>query len=98
MCCFVNGCAISCLWYIRKTDPEWLFTNLFFAGLVNAFSGLVTAFVNIYAVQDGFHGPGSKSTLTLASACTLIYAVLALVYHRKRKQARYRRNRRGPSV
>jgi hypothetical protein len=98
VCCVINGCAISYLWHLRKDDPEWLFVNLFFAGLVNAFSGLVTAFVSIYGVHGGPKGAASTATLILASLCTVIYGVLAFVFYRKREKVRHRRNRgRGPN-
>jgi len=98
MCCLVNGFAICWLWYIRKDDVEWLFTNLFSAGLINAFSGLITTFVNLYGVQSGTVGSSTKSTLVLASFCTFAYAVLTAVYARKRLRARYRRGSRTSSA
>ena len=75
VCCVVNACVISWLWYHRSDDPEWLFTNLFFAGFVNAFSGLLTTFVNIYGAQGGQYGAASSATLAVASTSTAIYTV-----------------------
>jgi hypothetical protein len=98
MCCLVNAFAICWLWYLRKDETEWLFTNLFSAGLINAFSGLITTFVNLYAVQSGTIGSSTKSTLVLASFCTFAYAVLTAVYFRKRLRARYRRGSRASSA
>jgi hypothetical protein len=97
-CCLINAFAICWLWYIRKDDYEWLFTNIFTAGLINAFSGLITTFVNLYGVQNGTIGSSTKSTLVLASFCTFVYAVLTAVYARKRLQARYRRGSRASSA
>jgi hypothetical protein len=94
ICCLVNAIAICSLWHIRKDDHEWLLTNLFSAGLINAFSGLITTFVNFWGVQSGAGGSSSYSTLVLASFCTFVYAVLTTVYFRKRLRLRAR-NRRG---
>jgi len=94
-CCLLNGFAVLCLWRLNNDNPEWLFTNLFFAGLINAFSGLLTTFVNLYGVQGGDLGVSTKSTLVLASSCTFIYLILTLIYARKRLQARKRRGSRG---
>jgi hypothetical protein len=70
--------------------------NLFFAGLVNAFSGLVTTFVSIYGAHDhGANGAATKAALALTSVFTIIYAILTLVYYRKREQIRLRRSRRS---
>jgi len=98
VCCLINGFAICCLWYLRKDETEWLFTNLFSAGLINAFSGLITTLVNVYAVQNGTIGSSTKSTLILVSFCTFVYAVLTAVYARKRLRARQRRGSRASSA
>jgi hypothetical protein len=98
MCCLVNGFAICWLWYIRRGETEWLFTNLFSAGLINAFSGLITTFVNLYGVQKGPGGSSNTSTLVLSSFCTFIYAVLTAIYFRKRQRDRYRRGSRASSA
>jgi hypothetical protein len=98
VCCLINGFAICWLWYLRKDETEWLFTNLFSAGLINAFSGLITTFVNVYAVQNGTIGPSTKSTFVLVSFCTFVYAVLTAVYARKRSRARRRRGSRASSA
>ena len=98
VCCFANACAIGWLWYHRSDDPEWLFTNLFFAGLVNAFSGLVTTFVNIYGAQGGQYGAASSSTLAVAGTCTVIYAVLTVVFYKRRQRYRYQRSRPNSTV
>jgi hypothetical protein len=98
VCSIVNGLATLWLWRIRKNDVEWLFTNLFFAGLVNAFSGLVTTFVNIFGVQGGPHGAPTKSTIALTSTFTIIYGILTLIYLRKRLELRRRRSSRASSL
>jgi len=38
--------------------------------MVNAFSGLITAFVNIYAAQGGTYGAASYSALAVAAVST----------------------------
>lgn len=91
-CCFINGVAICWLWRLRRDDPKWLFANLFFAGLVNAFSGLISTFVNCFSAQGGAWGSSTESTVILASVVTFIYAVLTVVYYRKSLQARRRRS------
>lgn len=90
-CCLINVFAICWLWRLRWDDPEWLLTNLFSAGLINAFSGLITTFVNFCGVQGGAAGSSTKATLVLASLCTFIYGVLTVVYYRKREQTMRRR-------
>ncbi|KAI0277031.1 hypothetical protein BGY98DRAFT_1064173 [Russula aff. rugulosa BPL654] len=97
-CCLLNGFAVIVLWRLNNDNPEWLFTNLFSAGLINAFSGLLTTFVNFFGVQASQLGPSTKSTLTLASFCTFVYLVLTLIYARKRIQARKRRGSRASSA
>jgi len=98
VCCVANACVISWLWYRQSDDPDWLFTNLFFAGFINAFSGLLTTFVNIYGAQGGQYGAASSATLAVASTCTAIYAVLTVVYYRKRSRYRYQRPRPNSSI
>ncbi len=64
VCCFFNAVAVGWLWYLRKDDPQWLLMNLFSAGLVNAFTGLLMTFVNIYGVPGATLGTTStQSTL-----------------------------------
>jgi hypothetical protein len=91
VCCFLNFFVTAWLWNVRKKEHDWLFQNLFFAGLVNAFSGLVTTFVNVFGVQGGTLGTSSKTTLILASVCTIIYGTLSIIYYRKRMEIRRRR-------
>ncbi|KAN0125812.1 hypothetical protein V8E52_001019 [Russula decolorans] len=97
-CCLVNGLAICYLWYIRKDDHEWLFTNLFTAGLINSFSGLISTFVNFYGVKGTQPGSSAYATFALASFCTFVYAVLTTVYFRKRLRARHQRGSRASSA
>lgn len=59
---------------------------------------MITAFVNIYAAQGGTYGAASYSTLTVAAVCTASYAVLTVVYLRKRARARYQRARRNSEI
>ena len=98
VCCLVNGFAISWLWYIRKDDYGWLFTNLFSAGLISAFSGLIMTLVNVYGVQKGKIGSSTTSTLVLSSFCTFVYAVLTVVYSPQGLRARIRRGSRASSA
>jgi len=97
-CCGLNACAVCWLWYLRSDDPEWLYVNLFFAGLINAFSGLVTTFVNIYAAQNGTYGAASYSVLIVVATCTAIYAVLTVIFYRKSVRARYQQARRNSGI
>ncbi|KAF8483425.1 hypothetical protein DFH94DRAFT_679960 [Russula ochroleuca] len=90
VCCFLDFFVVAWLWHVRK-EHDWLFENLFLAGLVNAFSGLVTTFVNVFGVQGGTLGTSSKTTLILASVCTIIYGTLSIIYYRKRMEIRWRR-------
>jgi hypothetical protein len=94
----VNIVVVFLLWRLRRNNIEWLFTNLFFAGFVNSFSGLITTFVNIFGVQGAPHGASSKSTIVLTSTFTIVYATLTLIYFRKRTRLRQQRSSRGPVV
>lgn len=103
VCCLTSGLAVLWLWRIRKYNYEWVLTNLFSAGLINSFSGLITTFVNLFAVQGGQVGSSTKSSLVLTSCCTVIYAVLTYVYYQKRSReraaaARNRRSRASATV
>jgi len=93
VCCLLNALASFWLWRRRRSDPIWLYTNLFFAGLVNAFSGFITTIVNVYGVQDGQFSTASRATLAITCTFTAIYAVLSVFYYRKRLQGTNRRSR-----
>jgi len=98
VCSMLNAFTTLFFWRLRKSNIEWLFTNLFFAGFVNSFSGMITTFVNIYGVQGGPHGAPTKSTIALTSTFTLVYGILTLIYFRKRTQLRKQRSSRVSSV
>ncbi|KAI9511995.1 hypothetical protein F5148DRAFT_1166722 [Russula earlei] len=93
LCTALNAVAVLWLWRQRQNDPSWLFTNLFFAGLINAFSGMITTLVNIYGAQGGQLDAGSKATIAIPSTFTIIYALLSLIFYRKVKRLRDQRPR-----
>jgi len=93
VCCLLNALASFLFWRRRRSDPIWLYTNLFFVGLVNAFSGFIATVVNVYGVQDGKFDPASRSTLAITCTFTAVYAVLSVIYYRKRLQGTRRQSR-----
>jgi len=98
ICCSINAFAVGCLWYVRKDDPEWVFTHLFFSGLTYAFSGLISTVVSVASVQSVSQGTATTSNIVLSSVCTFIYGVLSAIYARKRSRARQRERRRASSA
>jgi len=95
VCCILNLLATVRLWRLNSDDYKWLYTNLFFAGLTNAFSGLITTLASAYGAHGGFHSPAEKTTLAFALICTIIYGMLAFIYGRR---IRLRRRRGSTSI
>ncbi|KAH9965338.1 hypothetical protein BC827DRAFT_1374566 [Russula dissimulans] len=93
VCCVLNALGYFVLWRRRRSDSIWLYTNLFFAGLVNAFSGFITTIVNVYGVQDGHFSTASRATLAITCTYTALYALLSVFYYRKHLQGTNRRSR-----
>ena len=71
---------LFCRRLLIQSKP-WLYTNLFFSGLVNAFSAFITTLVNIYGVQGGQFSTASRATLAIRVTCkfTAVYAVLSVI-------------------
>jgi len=83
VCCILNLLATCWLWHKRPTDARWLYGNLFFPGLTNAFSGVVTTLAGAFGARGGFHSPASKTTLAFALICTIVYGGLSLIYGKR---------------
>jgi len=100
VCCILNLLATCWLWHQRSNDARWLYANLFFAGLTNAFSGVVTTLAGAFGARGGFHSPASKTTLAFALTCTFLYGGLSLIYGKRvtREQTRRRSTASGLTV
>jgi len=92
VCCILNILGTYWLWRQRPNEAGWLFTNLFFPGLTNAFSGLVTTLASAFGAHGGVYSPASKTTLAFAIICTIVYGALSLIYRRRAIHQRTRRS------
>ena len=82
--CAISTSVLLWLWWRQRGNYVWLLRNIFVPGMFNGLSGLITTFVSVYASQKGQGGPtlGSTSiaTLAVASTCTLVCGLLAIIY------------------
>jgi len=95
VCTFLNACAISWLWYLRRHDHEFLYLNLFLPGLTNSFSGLITTLVNLWAVQHSRLGTATTTTIIVTCLATAIYGVACMNFRSKHLRAQAIRLDRG---
>ncbi|KAH8747640.1 hypothetical protein F5883DRAFT_437103, partial [Diaporthe sp. PMI_573] len=60
--CYSAGSIGLCyLWSEFRSNYFWLLAHIFFSGLLNCISGLLTVLLNVYSARDGYghrqHGP-----------------------------------------
>ncbi|KAF2791199.1 hypothetical protein K505DRAFT_249501 [Melanomma pulvis-pyrius CBS 109.77] len=75
----VLGCVA--LWWKWRKNYVWVINRIFLPALMNSVAGLISTLVNVYSARDGQYSVTAKVTLIVTGVCSVITALLFLVYN-----------------
>ncbi|KAJ0123535.1 PHO85 cyclin-1 [Diaporthe amygdali] len=80
-CCYLVGVgSLGYLWSRFRLNYVWLLAHIFFPGILNGLSGLLTMLLNIYSAQQGHWSPPAWATLCLVTITLTFTLVVSCLY------------------
>lgn len=79
--CFIGVLGYLFLWYKHRKNYIWVVNRIFLLAMLNSLAGLLSTLTNVYSAQRGKYSPTAKSTIIVTSVCSVVAAVLLLLYN-----------------
>ncbi|KAL6719960.1 hypothetical protein ACLMJK_001881 [Lecanora helva] len=77
----VGGVGVGGLWWRWRGNYVWLVQRIFLVLTLNALAGLISTLINVYSQQGGRFSITAKVTVMVTGGCTVVMALLFLIYN-----------------
>ncbi|KAH8744750.1 hypothetical protein F5883DRAFT_476105 [Diaporthe sp. PMI_573] len=87
ICYLIGILSLASLWFKFRYNYIWVLNHIFYPGIYNCISGLITLIINIYTARDGTWSPTAWVTLGTVSFSLIFTTIVSCFYKFKLVQS-----------